>query len=241
MLSIYGYNLNIIPVRKLVDTLYLPIYNTNNNYPFSINPIGLGKYYGWQIDKNERFLLNNFIITHNSRLRGGKDYASPRYIWTMFDDLTTIIFNSNDNPILNQQYEDNMLIEPEFYAPIIPMILINGTEGIGTGFSTKIPPYNPLEIINNLKNIINNKPFEEMNPWWQGFIGTVKKISNYNYEILGNWKIKDNTLIINELPIGEWTSNYKEFLEKLLDENKNKSKNDTKIKKKRKRKFIFKL
>ena len=155
-----------------------------------------------------------------TKMRGGKDFASSRYIWTRFDDLTTIIFNPSDNPILNNQTDDGIPIEPEFYIPIIPMILINGTEGIGTGFSTKIPPYNPLDVINNIKNIINNKSFEKMNPWWQGFTGTIDKIDEYNYEIHGVWKIKGNKLIITELPVGEWSSNYKEFLEKLLEGNK---------------------
>jgi len=151
-----------------------------------------------------------------SRLRGGKDAASPRYIWTKFEDLTATIYNLYDNPILNTLYEDNDPIEPEYYAPIIPMILINGAEGIGTGFSTKIPPYNPKEIISNIRKKMNGEEMINLNPWWDKFEGQIKKIDNNNYEIIGNYTIKNNKLIITELPIGEWTSNYKEFLEKLL-------------------------
>ena len=161
-------------------------------------------------------------------LKGGKDAASSRYIWTMLEDLTSIIFNPLDNPILNSQDDDGMPIEPEYYAPIIPMILVNGAEGIGTGFSTKIPPYNPLNIINNLQNIINEKPFVPMDPWWKNFKGRVIKIDNNNYEIYGNYDIKDNSVIITELPIGEWTSNYKEYIEKLLEDSSN-AKNKSKI------------
>jgi DNA topoisomerase-2 len=152
-----------------------------------------------------------------SRLRGGKDAASPRYIWTKFEDLTSTIFNSNDIPILNQQFEDNDPIEPEYYAPIIPMVLINGAEGIGTGFSTKIPPYNPKDIISNIKRRLNGEEMINIDPWWAGFEGQIAKIDNSNYEIYGTWSINNNKLIISELPIGEWTSNYKEFLEKLLN------------------------
>jgi DNA topoisomerase-2 len=97
------------------------------------------------------------------------------------------------------------------------MILVNGTQGIGTGFSTKIPPYNPKDIISNLKLKINGKDMEEMNPWWQGFEGTIAKVDDYNYELYGAYQIKDNKLIITELPVGESTSDYKEFLEKLLE------------------------
>ena len=167
-----------------------------------------------------------------TRLKGGKDAASPRYIWTSLDKLASIIYNPIDDPILNNQTEDSEPIEPEYYAPIIPMVLVNGAEGIGTGFSTKIPPYNPIEIIKNIKNIMNNKPFEQMDPWWQGFEGIVCKIDDFNYEIFGSWSIDDNKLTITELPVGEWTSNYKEFLEKMLEDVPIKSKVDDKKSKK---------
>jgi len=167
-----------------------------------------------------------------TRLKGGKDAASPRYIWTSIEKLTSIIYNSIDDPILNNQFEDSEPIEPEYYAPIIPMVLVNGAEGIGTGFSTKIPPYNPIEIIKNIKNIMNNKPFEAMDPWWQGFEGMICKIDEFNYEIFGTWAINDNKLTITELPVGEWTSNYKEFLEKMLEDIPVKPKADDKKSKK---------
>ena len=174
-------------------------------------------------------MAQNFVGSNNinilkpngqfgTRLKGGSDAASSRYIWTMLEDLTPLIYNPMDSPVLNQQDDDGMPIEPEFYAPIIPMILVNGAQGIGTGFSTKIPPYNPNEIIKNLRNIMNGKPFETMDPWWQGFEGVVSKIDDFNYEIYGTWKQDDNNLIITELPVGEWTGNYKEFLEKMLED-----------------------
>jgi DNA topoisomerase II len=161
-----------------------------------------------------------------TRLKGGKDSASPRYIWTKLNELTTIIYNKIDDPILNYQYDDGMKIEPEYYAPIIPMILVNGTEGIGTGFSTEIPPYNPIEIINNLKRLLKKEKLNELDPWWQDFNGILEKTEKNKYEVRGNYTIENNKLIITELPIGVWTSNYKEFLEKMLEES-----NDKKIKK----------
>ena len=158
-------------------------------------------------------------------LRGGKDAASPRYIWTKFEDLTTKIFMVDDEPILTKQYDDGMPIEPETYAPIIPMILINGTKGIGTGFSTTIPPFNPKDIVKSIRNKINGKAIETLKPWWQGFTGSITDNKNdmsfeTSYTVSGKWKIKGNKLIITELPIGEWTSDYKEFLEKMLQEKK---------------------
>ena len=152
-----------------------------------------------------------------SRLESGKDSASPRYIWTELEKLSCIIYNQVDDPVLNHQYEDDERIEPEYYVPILPMILINGAQGIGTGFSTKVPPYNPKDTIHNLKLKLKGKPMEEMDPWWQGFEGVVVKVDDYNYEIYGAYQIKGNKLIITELPVGESTSDYRAFLKKMLE------------------------
>ena len=156
-----------------------------------------------------------------TRLQGGKDAASPRYIWTMLSDIIPTIFNKYDNMILNNQLEDGMSIEPEYYAPIIPMILVNGTEGIGTGFSTKIPNYNPVDIINNIIRFLDGEKYKSMRPYWNNFEGKVVKIDKNNYQSVGNYAIKNNKVIITELPIGEWTQNFKNFLEKQLDSEAN--------------------
>jgi DNA topoisomerase-2 len=195
-------------------------------------------------------MAQNFVGSNNinilvpagqfgTRLKGGSDAASSRYIWTSLEKLTSLIYNPLDNPILKQQDEDGEPIEPEFYAPIIPMILVNGAAGIGTGFSTKIPPYNPLDIIKNLRLILKNKECEPMDPWWQGFNGTISKIDEYNYEIYGSWSINGNKLTVTELPVGEWTSNYKEFLEKMLNDIPLRSQVDNKKTKKVKKENPF--
>jgi DNA topoisomerase II len=157
-----------------------------------------------------------------TRIKGGRDAASPRYIWTEFAELTSLIFRKEDEQILDYMYEDGLRIEPECYYPIIPMVLVNGAEGIGTGFSTKCPQFNPVDIINNIINMIDNKDYITMTPWWSLFEGTVEKIDDQNYINKGNYQIIDDKVIIRELPVGEWTSNYKEYLEKLLDQESNK-------------------
>ena len=162
-----------------------------------------------------------------TRVRGGKDSASPRYIWTKLAKLTPLIFRVEDNPILKQQDDDGLPIEPVNYAPIIPMILVNGSEGIGTGFSTKIPPYHPIDIINNLLNLLNDKSIKTMKPWWNKFKGTITKIDKNNFESHGKYILEKDKLIINELPIGEWTTNYKEFLERELVKESNKKNRKT--------------
>ena len=161
-----------------------------------------------------------------TRLLGGKDAAAGRYIWTKITDNSLIIFNKKDNEILTKQYEDEESIEPLYYAPILPMILVNGTEGIGTGFSTYIPSFNPVDIIANLFNMMDGNKFKEMKPYWKNFTGTVKKIDRKNFEVNGIYSIKKNHLIITELPVGTWTQTYKDFLEKMYETEMEKPKED---------------
>jgi len=97
------------------------------------------------------------------------------------------------------------------------MVLVNGMKGIGTGFSTSIPCYNPIDIIRNIQNKIEDKSYNEMNPWYNGFTGKIEKINDKQYITKGVYNIVGkSTLKITELPIGKWTQNYKEFLESII-------------------------
>ena len=219
---IYGNGLEKIPVKINRKKIKYDNCKKINHLKFNIECIGKEKFNGWMIDKNERFLLGNFIVTHNSRLQGGSDAASPRYIFTNLSELTFHIFNPLDAPLLKYNEDDGKKIEPCWYLPIIPMILVNGSEGIGTGYSTKIPPHNPEEIVKNLINMMDDKPFEKMIPWFRGFKGVVdfKGVNDYGLEQYinkGIYKIiDDTTVMVKELPIGKWTDDYKSFLETLL-------------------------
>ena len=154
-----------------------------------------------------------------SRLCGGKDAASPRYIFTNLNDISKKIFIEHDFDILDQQIEDGDKIEPKFYAPIIPMILVNGTDGIGTGYSSTIEPCNPRDIVRNLKRIIAGEKPKNMVPWYRHFTGIIEKIENNKfvsrakYDIIG-----EDTIHITDLPIGVWTDNYKAFLANLVEQ-----------------------
>ena len=161
-----------------------------------------------------------------SRLLGGKDSASPRYTFTYLGHLTRLIFREEDEPILNYLDDDGVSIEPEWYAPIIPMVLVNGAEGIGTGFSTFIPCYNPEDIVDNIFRKMKNKEMKEMRPWYNHFKGKIVPNGENKYDIYGNYDIADhNTIVVNELPIGQWTTPYKEFLETIEYESNKKNKN----------------
>jgi DNA topoisomerase-2 len=148
----------------------------------------------------------------------GKECASPRYIFTDLNPLMAKIFRKEDMPILNYQKEENMTIEPDMYAPIIPMVLVNGTEGIGTGFSTTIPPFNPEDIVKHLMNIIDEKPNGSLHPWFRGFKGriTPENTELSKYIMSGVYEIVDEqTVHVTEIPIYISLDNYKHFLETL--------------------------
>ena len=171
-------------------------------------------------------MAHNFIGSNNinllnpngqfgTRLLGGKDSASPRYIFTNLNHLTKLIFHPDDLPLLDYLNDDGFKIEPKYYVPIIPMILVNGCEGIGTGFSTKIPCYNPIQIVDNLKRMMRGEDIEEMSPWYRGYNGNIIKLNDKTFISRGKYTFVDtNTVVIDELPIGIWTDTYKELLEK---------------------------
>lgn len=111
-------------------------------------------------------LAQDFVGTNNvnllqplgqfgTRLAGGKDAASPRYIFTLLSPLARRLFNPDDDHGLNFLSEDNLNIEPEWYCPILPTVLINGCDGIGTGYSTTVPNHDPREVVENLQRMMN--------------------------------------------------------------------------------------
>lgn len=157
-----------------------------------------------------------------TRIMGGKDSASPRYIHTELNKIIPYLYNSDDLPLLDYLEDDGTPVEPNYYIPIIPMVLVNGMTGIGTGFSTSIPKYNVLDVIENIKRKLDGKEYLEMTPWYRGFSGDIIKINNNKYLSKGKYKIINGKIIVTELPIGVWTDDYKKFLEKSLIDSKEK-------------------
>lgn len=167
-------------------------------------------------------LAQNFVGSNNinlllpigqfgTRLHGGKDSASARYIFTALHPLTRLLFNPKDDPLFAYINDDGIRVEPEWYCPILPTVLVNGAEGIGTGWSTKVPNYNPREIIANLKRLINHEDTVPMRPFYKNFRGQIDQIDDVRVATSGEVAvIGENTIEITELPIGVWTQVYKE-------------------------------
>ncbi len=112
-----------------------------------------------------------------TRRLGGKDAASPRYIFTKLEAITRTIFHPDDDELLNYLNDDGISIEPVYYMPVIPMALVNGSDGIGTGWSSSVPNYDPRDIINNIRRMIASEPLVAMSPRYYGFTGEVRTVS----------------------------------------------------------------
>jgi len=168
---------------------------------------------------------NNINFLHpagqfGTRLQGGKDASQTRYINTHLTPNARKIFDPEDDAILEYLIDDGKSIEPKFFVPIIPSVLINGTEGIGTGFSTYIPSFNPDEIKQNILNILQGKDINQMIPYYKGFKGTIiqTETSPQSWLITGVWKVgASGKITVTELPVGRWTEDYKEYLETLIE------------------------
>ena len=199
-------------------------------------------------------MAQNFVGSNNinllepngqfgSRCAAGQDSASERYIFTQLNRLTRLIYRQEDDAVLTYIDDDGQMVEPIYYAPAIPMILVNGSKGIGTGFSTDIMQHNPLQIIAYIRAMLTTTPSADrpiIEPYFKGFKGTIRNIgaatsvsassvsatsgapaanaSSAKYLIKGTYEIvAERKVRITELPIGTWTDDYKQFLEKLMD------------------------
>ncbi len=162
-----------------------------------------------------------------TRLQGGKDAASARYIYTKLGPLTRILFNEEDDKLLTYKDDDGLSVEPEYYVPIVPLLLVNGSDGIGTGWSTSIPRHNPIDVIDHLLSSLSDEqeqqqPLPPLLPWSKGFKGTITASQTpTKYTTVGVVNLlKSNTVEVTELPVGRWVDDFKNGLLKLIGLNK---------------------
>ena len=159
-----------------------------------------------------------------SRLQGGSDAASARYIYTRLSPFARKLFHAADEPLLTYNTDDDRKIEPEMYVPVLPMVLINGADGIGTGWSSSIPNYNPEDIVANLRKMMDGHPIDPMQPWFRGFKGAVTAAGPDRFKFSGRIdQIGPTEVEITELPIRTWTQDYKDRLEEIIKAEKSPS------------------
>jgi len=178
-------------------------------------------------------MAQNFVGSNNinllapngqfgTRLQGGADAASPRYIFTALERIQSTIVAKSDDPALSWLEDDGQMVEPEYYMPVLPLLLVNGAKGIGTGFSTEVLPYSPKDLVAALRARLHGEIADlttaRLVPWWDGFRGAVvldgkKVLTRGIYEFLND---DTNRVRITELPVGTWTKDYKTFLDKCV-------------------------
>src|SRR6056300_1250069 len=149
-----------------------------------------------------------------TRIMGGKDASQPRYIFTKLSPETRHIFDVRDDDILRYMEDDGKRVEPEFFVPTTCMVLVNGSKGIGTGFSSTIPSYNPKDVNENIKRILIGAPVKDMSPWFKNFTGTVERVDEHTWVAKGKYE----NGCVTELPPGRWIQDFKEHLDKLVEE-----------------------
>lgn len=176
-------------------------------------------------------LAQNFVGSNNmnclepsgnfgSRLQGGADCASARYIYTRLSPFARKMFQATDEPLLTYNQDDGNDIEPEMYVPVVPLILINGADGIGTGWSSQIPNYSPEDIVENLKRRMAGESKDDMlpmKPWFRGWTGEPEDLGGDRFKFSGRiTQTGDNEVEITELPVRMWTQDFKDKLEEII-------------------------
>ena len=179
-------------------------------------------------------MAQNFVGSNNinlfepngqfgTRLNSGRDAASERYIFTQLNPITRLIYRAEDDAVLEYLDDDGQMVEPTFYAPIVPMVLVNGTKGIGTGFSTDIMCHNPLQIIDHIQAMLLQKPEAEwgpIEPYYRGFKGSITPLTapgKFLVRGLHTVYAATKQVRVTELPVGYWTEDFKKHLEALIE------------------------
>ena len=174
-------------------------------------------------------LAQNFVGSNNVNLltpegnfgtRFVPAAAASRYIFTKSSDDLNRLFNREDDPLLHEQIFEGSVIEPKFFIPVLPVLLINGSEGVGNGYAQKILPRNPEDIKKELMALLKDENYQPkaLVPWFRGFKGTVKA-EGTGWVIRGRFeRINTTKLATTEIPVGETLSGYRAVLDKLMDD-----------------------
>lgn len=155
-----------------------------------------------------------------TRLAGGKDSAAPRYIFTYLQPYVKHLVPSDDFPLLNYRDDDGLTVEPDWYAPILPMILVNGARGIGTGYSTFVPSYNPKDLKAALVEWLKAECEDDsalekakLVPYVEGFTGKIEDVGKGDFIARAVYKCIGKNVVVTDLPPGTWTTDFKEMLD----------------------------
>jgi len=201
----------------------------------SASIMGVSAYHHGSLDQVVVGLAQNFPGTNNVPLLDGIGQfgnrispvaAASRYIFTRLSKPAQKLFNSEDDHILEWLNEEGQSIEPNFYIPLLPIVLINGASGMGTGYATNILQYNPDKIRLAMIDYLSGKTHKPLVPWFNGYTGSVEKVDS-QWVISGKLEVINSTTVkITELPIGVNSIKYRDTLNSLEDKGVIKSYDD---------------
>ncbi len=165
--------------------------------------------------------MNVFIPSGQFGSRLTKEAAAGRYIFTKFSPYFRQLFKKEDDSILQHHVVDGEKIEPKFYIPLLPMMLINGAQGTGTGHACLIMNYHPEQVRDACLKVVEGKQLKKgaLIPWFKNFTGTVERNAETGQVVItGKLEVVNSTTIkITELPVGVYLDPYKDHLKKLED------------------------
>ena len=144
--------------------------------------------------------------------------GAPRYIGVKFNENFRRLYM--DFGLTTPKFEEGQEIEPKYFLPIVPTVLLNGGSGIAVGFATNILNRNPSDIIEACLAHLSDRKIKRLNPWINGFYGTVTPIPDTprSWIFHGDYEVKNtSTVVIDEIP-PSWTyEKYEAHLDKLQD------------------------
>lgn len=152
--------------------------------------------------------------------RLNKKASASRYIKATLSPNFRKLFKKEDDIILTHHYSNGDKIEPIYFIPILPLSLINGAEGMGTGHSTYILGYSAEKLRTSTLALLHNKKLVSRGllPEYSCFTGTVTRDPiTAQITITGKADITSNCIHVTELPIGIQKAAYVKHLNKLVD------------------------
>lgn len=173
--------------------------------------------------------MNLFVPEGQYGSRLTPEPGAGRYIESTLSPYFRQIFRKDDDIILDHNYVDGEKIEPKLYLPILPLMLVNGSSGTGTGHACEIKAYHPEKLRDAALKLLEGKQLKvgTLVPWFRRFNGTVEHVENPRDDgtihrqvvMTGKYEIKNTTtIIITELPVGQFVDGYKDHLAKLEEQ-----------------------
>jgi DNA gyrase/topoisomerase IV subunit A len=145
--------------------------------------------------------------------------GQPRYISVKPSKWFDILYK--DLNLCEAQFDDDVKIEPKYFLPIIPTVLLNGTSGIAVGFATDILNRNPLDVAQSVLDYLNGLEIKNSKPFWTEYSGEVQVLENNKYIFHGRWeKIAENKIEITELPPSMTYIKFEKILNDLIEDKK---------------------